>query len=88
MVKNVKYKIVAFGEVLWDLLPDASVLGGAPFNFTCRITNLGNEGTIVSAVGYDTLGKNALKTISSLQLSGNFIQINPSYPTGTVNVFF
>jgi fructokinase len=83
-----KFKIAAFGEVLWDLLPDASVLGGAPFNFTFRINSIGNEGIMISAIGKDLLGEKALKTISELQISDRYIQINPEYPTGTVNVFF
>jgi fructokinase len=83
-----KFKIAAFGEVLWDLLPDASVLGGAPFNFTYRINSLDNEGVMISAVGKDFLGEKALKAISALQISDRYIQINPEYPTGTVNVFF
>jgi fructokinase len=83
-----KFRIAAFGEVLWDLLPDASVLGGAPFNFTYRINSLGNEGVMISAVGEDALGEKALKTISELKISDRYIQIIPEYPTGTVNVFF
>jgi len=83
-----RFKIAAFGEVLWDLLPDASVLGGAPFNFTYRINSLNNEGVMISAVGKDAYGEKALQTISDLQISDRFIQINPGYPTGTVNVFF
>lgn len=83
-----KFKIAAFGEVLWDLLPDASVLGGAPFNFTYRINSLGNEGVMISAIGKDTLGEKALKSITELQISDRYIQINPEYPTGTVNVYF
>jgi fructokinase len=83
-----RFKIAAFGEVLWDLLPDASVLGGAPFNFTYRVNSLNNEGIIISAVGKDTLGKKALRAISELQISDRYIQINNEYPTGTVNVFF
>jgi fructokinase len=85
---EIKYKIAAFGEVLWDLLPDASVLGGAPFNFTYRINNIGNEGFIISAVGNDVLGEKALKAISNLQITDNYIQISPTFPTGIVNVFF
>jgi fructokinase len=83
-----KFKVAAFGEVLWDLLPDASLLGGAPFNFTYRINSLGNEGLMISAIGKDTLGEKALKTISELHISDRYIQVNPDYPTGTVNVFF
>lgn len=88
MRRDGEFKIVAFGEVLWDLLPDASILGGAPFNFTYRVNSLGNEGVMISAIGKDTLGEKALKAISELQISDQYIQINPEYPTGTVNVFF
>ena len=61
-----KNKIIAFGEVLWDLLPDASLIGGAPFNFTYRINSLDNEGIMITSVGNDELGAKALKLISEL----------------------
>jgi fructokinase len=86
--KEMKFKVAAFGEVLWDLLPDATVLGGAPFNFTYRIHSLGNEATMISAVGNDILGEEALETMSRLQIPDRYIQIKPGSPTGTVNVFF
>jgi len=34
--------ILAFGEVLWDILPSCTVLGGAPFNFVYRV-NMSNR---------------------------------------------
>lgn len=37
-----KKTILAFGEVLWDILPSCTVLGGAPFNFTYRVDSLGS----------------------------------------------
>ena len=83
-----KFKIAAFGEMLWDFLPDAMILGGAPFNFTYRVNSLGNEGIVISAVGDDMLGTKALKMISEFKISNRYIQINPKFPTGTVNVFF
>jgi fructokinase len=86
--KEMRFKVAAFGELLWDLLPDATVLGGAPFNFSCRIHSLGNEATMISAIGSDVLGKKALEAMSRLQMSGRYIQIKPGSPTGTVNVFF
>lgn len=88
MDQRQKYKIVAFGEVLWDLLPNASLLGGAPFNFTYRINTQGNEGYMISAIGKDELGEKALNTIYNLEISDKYIQINPLHQTGKVNVFF
>ena len=88
MKSKKKFKIAAFGEVLWDLLPDATILGGAPLNFAYRINTLDNEGIMISAIGKDSLGEKALEAIFELQISDRYIQINPEYPTGTVNVVF
>ncbi len=81
-------RVIAFGEILWDLLPSGAVLGGAPFNFIYRINCLGDDGIIISAVGKDDLGRKALEIVSNLGIDKNFIQIVDGYPTGTVNVIF
>ncbi len=47
--------IVAYGEILWDLMPTGSVLGGAPFNFVYRVNSLGHRGLMVSRLGNDEL---------------------------------
>ena len=83
-----KYNIVAFGEVLWDLLPDKSIIGGAPFNFTYRIHSLRENGLMISRVGDDQLGRQALREIWNMGLSFEYIQNDPVHPTGTVNIFF
>jgi len=38
----------AFGEALWDLLPDGAVLGGAPCNFAYRVQSLGWQPALIS----------------------------------------
>lgn len=83
-----KKTVLSFGEVLWDILPDQRVLGGAPFNFAHRIQSLGNTGLMVSRLGQDDFGSEALKKISNLGLSIDFIQSDKTNPTGTVNVFY
>ena len=88
MTDKRKHIIVAFGEVLWDLLPDQSIIGGAPFNFTYRVNSLGNNGLMISRVGDDQLGKLALKRIWNLGLTFEYIQNDPVHPTGTVDIFF
>lgn len=80
--------VFSFGEVLWDILPDAVVLGGAPLNFAYRINSLGNTGYMISRLGRDELGKKAHQTIIDLGLSDMFVQWDDHYPTGTVNVSF
>ena len=36
-----KYTVVGIGEVLWDLLPNGKILGGAPVNFAYHAAQLG-----------------------------------------------
>jgi fructokinase len=79
--------VVAFGEALWDLLPDGPVLGGAPLNFAYRIGSLGHSAAMVSALGTDSLGDRALAQMKSLGMDTTFIQRKRPWPTGTVNVF-
>ncbi|HSK43554.1 MAG TPA: carbohydrate kinase [Candidatus Binatia bacterium] len=79
-------KIVAIGEVLWDILPSAEHLGGAPFNFAWHAHNLGHEVCFVSAVGNDRRGQQALEQMSEAGLSTRFISRVPAHPTGTVTV--
>lgn len=82
------FRIISFGEALWDLLPDEKVLGGAPLNFAYRIGTLGTESVLVSRVGLDDLGKNALSRMRNLGMDVSLIQEDPRKPTGTVHVRF
>ena len=79
-------KIVSFGEVLWDILPSAGHLGGAPFNFAWHAHNLGHEVCFISAVGNDQRGSQALEQMADLGLSTRFVRRVSDYPTGTVTV--
>jgi len=79
---------VAFGEILWDMLPDCTRLGGAPFNFTYRINSLGDEGLMISRLGSDALGDKALEAVRSLGVETSLLQRDPVHPTGTVQVTF
>jgi fructokinase len=80
--------VFSFGEILWDLLPNARILGGAPFNFVYRVHSLGNTGYMVSGVGDDELGKEAREAVVALGLDTTHLQTDKKHPTGTVNVFF
>jgi fructokinase len=80
--------IISFGEVLWDLLPSGPVLGGASLNFAARAQALGNTVTLISSVGQDALGANAVDAISELELSADLIVVDENHPTGTVPVEF
>jgi fructokinase len=80
--------ILAFGEILWDLLPSGRKLGGAPFNFACRAESLGDRGWMVSRVGRDDLGREAREAAVGLGMDVTGLQDDPEHPTGTVDVTF
>lgn len=80
------YRFVAFGEVLWDLLPSGRVLGGAPFNFIHRVASIGDRGVMISRLGADSLGDEAMAAIAALGMDTGCIQRDARRPTGTVPV--
>lgn len=79
-------KIISFGEVLWDLFPEGSRFGGAPANLACHAAILGAEVTVVSAVGDDERGREAVRILEGYRVDTGLIQIVPGAPTGTVGV--
>jgi fructokinase len=80
--------ILSFGEILWDMLPTCTKLGGAPFNFIYRTNCLGERGIMVSRLGRDELGEQAMKMIRKLDMNTTYIQWDDERPTGTVKVSF
>lgn len=54
-------KITVFGEILWDMFPDKREIGGAAFNFAAHMAKLGADVTMLSALGKDREGDDALE---------------------------
>jgi len=79
-------RIVAFGEVVWDILPNGKVLGGTPSNMVFRCNCFNEEGFLLSRVGDDELGNEALDQLKELGISDANVQIDGEFPTGTVNI--
>jgi fructokinase len=82
----VRAHALVVGEVLWDIFPDATRLGGAPLNFAVHLTRLGHVPRIVSAVGRDALGDTASAEITSLGLDTTLLQLSTTFNTGTASV--
>ena len=78
--------VIAFGEILWDIIDGVPHIGGAPFNFAAHVTKCGLSSSIVSSVGNDDLGRRATERVAALGVDGSFVSVHPSLPTGTVNV--
>jgi fructokinase len=79
-------RLLVVGEVLWDLFPDSVRLGGAALNFAAHAKRLGHEPLLISAVGTDELGQEAVRAISTLGLDTSFVQKTERFKTGTASV--
>jgi fructokinase len=78
--------VIGIGELLWDLLPAGKELGGAPANFAYISSLLGNRAVVVSRVGNDELGREAIGRLRSLNIETANVQIDHAHATGTVDV--
>ncbi|MBQ2828074.1 MAG: carbohydrate kinase [Clostridia bacterium] len=76
-------KILAFGEILFDIdtAKNESILGGAPMNFCSHLTKLGAEGYMLSAVGNDELGREALRYADAFGIKKDYVLLSEK-PTG------
>ena len=78
--------ILGIGELLWDLLPEGSRLGGAPANFAVMAGRLGNHAAILSRIGRDDLGRKAVDALEPLPADASGLQIDTERETGRVTV--
>ncbi|MBT6643003.1 MAG: carbohydrate kinase, partial [Planctomycetaceae bacterium] len=78
--------ILSLGEVLWDLFPDGERFGGAPANFACHAAVQDADVTMLSAVGDDQYGRDAIRFLSAYGIDVSLMQVISETPTGTVGV--
>jgi fructokinase len=83
---GINSRVLAVGEILWDVLGDSSQLGGAPLNFAVNTSRMGHEVILVSAVGDDAPGRAARQAVEAFGLQGQFIGTTARYPTGSALV--
>ena len=81
-------KIVCWGEVLWDLFPhpEGRRLGGAPANVAYHLATLNVPVTLVTRVGRDNLGDQAIKNLSEVGVDTSLVQRDKHLATGVVNI--
>ncbi|HTN06001.1 carbohydrate kinase [Agriterribacter sp.] len=83
-MNNSDFTAVCFGEILWDILPDARLPGGAPMNVAYHLNQLQVPTAMISRIGNDALGEELLQFILLKGLDTAFIQKDEVYDTGTV----
>ena len=80
------FQVLGLGEVLWDLFPGGPQLGGAPANFACHAAALGAHAALVSCLGRDDLGREAVRLLTARGLDLSGLSTDEELPTGTVSV--
>ena len=80
--------ILGIGELLWDVLPEGPRLGGAPANFAVMAGRLGSHAAILSRIGRDNLGRNAVEQLDPLPADTEYLQVDAIHETGRATVEF
>jgi fructokinase len=77
----------AFGEILWDCLPSGRHAGGAPFNVTAHLAQIGVSASLISCIGRDAVGDEILKVAQDKGVETQFVtRARIGLNTGTVLV--
>lgn len=71
---------------MWDCLPAGLFLGGTSANLAQHAARLGAEATLLTAVGKDFLGDEALRRMEQNGVDVSFAHRHPERPTGTVGI--
>ncbi len=75
-------KVLSFGEILWDIYPDKKYIGGAPFNFAAHLAKHGEKAYMLSCLGKDSLGKEALLCLKEFGVLTDCISMSSVKETG------
>ena len=78
------FNIICFGEMLWDVLPDKELPGGAPVNAAYHLQKLGQHVAVISRIGNDDHGRRLLDLMRNSHLSADYIQQDNTHATGRV----
>jgi len=81
-----KGSVVLFGEVLADIFPERTVLGGAPFNVAWHLEAFGQKPVLITRLGHDALGDMVLSAMSQNGMETLGVQCGNNYSTGQVQV--
>ncbi len=79
-------KSLVFGEILWDQFEGYRHIGGAAYNFAAHVAKLGGHSQLISGLGNDELGREALGLVKSCNVGTDFLEVTDNQPTGTVSV--
>ncbi len=84
------FNILTFGEILYDIYDNTSVIGGAPFNYSLQLSRLiesNDKLRFITALGNDDYSKKAIDFINNENIDKSLMQILDNYETGKATVF-
>ncbi|MEO6683151.1 MAG: carbohydrate kinase [Ginsengibacter sp.] len=77
------YKVVCFGEVLWDILPSGPLPGGAPMNVAYHLQKLNTNIALITKIGNDQYGKDLVNMLAESGVAVKY-ETDLKIPTGLV----
>lgn len=84
MEKKPPYPVVCYGEVLWDILPNCALPGGAPMNVAYHLTKLGCNPALITKIGVDDWGKKLISGLEEQGVCTDYFYVDYEKATGLV----
>ncbi len=81
---EIKYPVVCFGEVLWDILPTGKEPGGAPVNVAYHLHKHKKEPAVITCLGNDEDGRQLKNVFSARGIDTSFFVTDNAHETGKV----
>ncbi|OCX54863.1 hypothetical protein BEL04_08980 [Mucilaginibacter sp. PPCGB 2223] len=75
---------ICFGEILWDMLPDGPLPGGAPLNVAYHLNKLGVAASIATRIGNDHNGQKLELLLDGWNIKKGLLQKDTVHPTSEV----
>jgi fructokinase len=88
MKAGLMQRVMIFGEVLVDVFPEQTIIGGAPYNVARHLNAFNYDVSMLTAVGQDTNGERITREMHNHGLDCKGVQVIAHAPTGQVTVSF
>ncbi len=81
---SLHHDVVCYGEILWDILPDQMLPGGAPMNVAYHLKKLGVNPALITKVGKDGYGEKLVNLLTQSGITTDYVQVDEQQLTGLV----
>jgi fructokinase len=79
-----RHDVVCYGEILWDILPDQLLPGGAPMNVAYHLKKLGINPAMITRIGKDQHGEKLVELLTQSGITTDYVQLDDHQQTGLV----